>query len=467
MRIGFSQKAIDEAPASHVRIAITEDTLSRVVREAGHETLEIGVGKWSEVTKRKFLLLCREIVQQAKKNRVKKIALQLDGSPFPLLAPLPLPELGRLIAENLVMANFEFLKFKSPSPENNAPIEEVLICGNTPREMRDGFILGETVGKAVNACRELANTPGADMTPQKLVEAAKQASKGLPIKVRVLDTKAMKKERMGAVLAVGKGSSEKPAFIALEYQGSKASPIVLVGKGVTFDSGGLNIKTEGHMYEMHMDMSGGAAAILTLVLAAKLKLKKHVVALVPAVENMSASNAVRPGDIITSLSGKTIEVVDTDAEGRLILADALTYAKRYKPAVVIDAATLTGASLSALGTRASALLTKDEALAKLLLELGEVSGDYLWRLPLWEEYEENMKGTFADLVNLPVSTESHKGDAINAAAFLFAFAKELNCPWAHLDIAPRMTSNASDKLAKGAAGAPVRLLIRFIETWNS
>jgi leucyl aminopeptidase len=242
---------------------------------------------------------------------------------------------------------------------------------------------------------------------------------------------------------------------------------VLVGKGVTFDSGGLNIKTEGHMYEMHMDMSGGASAILTLILAARLKLKKHVIALVPAVENMSASNAVRPGDIITSLSGKTIEVVDTDAEGRLILADALTYAKRYKPAVVVDIATLTGSSLSAVGTRASVLLTKDEALATRMLQLGEESGDYLWRLPLWEEYEENMKGTFADLVNLPESADARKGDVINAATFLFQFAKELDCPWAHLDIAPRMTATPSDKLAKGAAGTPIRLLIRLIETWNS
>lgn len=304
------------------------------------------------------------------------------------------------------------------------------------------------------------------MTPSILAKAAKTAAKGLPITVKVLGKKEMQKLGMGAVLGVGKGSAEEPKFIIVEYNGSKEKPIVLVGKGVTFDSGGLNIKTEGHMYEMHMDMSGGAAVITAVIAAAKLKLKKHVVALVPAVENMSAGDALRPGDILKSLSGKTIEVIDTDAEGRLILADALTYAKRLNPSVVLDTATLTGSSISALGLRASALFANDDALAKRIETVAEESGDYVWRMPLWEEYEENMKGTFADLVNLPESKAMIKGDVINAATFLFQFAKELKCPWAHIDMAPRMTAIEADKLAKGAAGTPVRLFIKFIESWQ-
>ncbi|MEK7086441.1 MAG: leucyl aminopeptidase, partial [Patescibacteria group bacterium] len=238
-------------------------------------------------------------------------------------------------------------------------------------------------------------------------------------------------------------------------------------KGVTFDSGGLNLKSSNSIYEMHMDMSGAASVIHAVALAARLKLKQHVIGLLPAVENMPGNNAVRPGDVLKSLSGKTIEVLDTDAEGRLILADALTYAKRFKPSVVIDIATLTGAAVSALGLYASAVLTRDDALAEQLSLDGEASGDYVWRLPLWDEYEDRVKGEFADMKNVPGGSTSRYGGAIDGGMFLWQFAKELDCPWAHIDMAPRMTSAPGDELAKGAAGAPVRLLVRFIEQWKS
>ncbi len=461
MKIVFTDTPLDKAPSGYTRVRITEGKLCR----HGADTLELGVGKWADVNRRTFILICRGIIQKAKEQKIKKIAVQLNQSPFPQLSTIPLPELGSLIAQNFEMANFEFNAFKTPPKEGWNVVEEVLVCGATPKDMQAGFKRGQIIGEAVNACRALANTPGGDMTPAILAQAARDAAKGLPVTVEVLGPKEMEALGMGAVLGVAKGSSEEPKFIIVEYKGSNDKPIVLVGKGVTFDSGGLNIKTEGHMYEMHMDMSGGAAVITSVVLAAKLGVKKHVVALVPAVENMSAGNAVRPGDILKSLSGKTIEVIDTDAEGRLILSDALTYAKRLDPAVVLDTATLTGSSLSAVGTRASVLFTRDDALALKISQLGEESGDYVWRLPLWDEYEENVKGTFADLVNLPESASMRKGDAINAAMFLWQFAKELECPWAHLDMAPRMTTIDADKLAKGAAGTPVRLFLRFIEAW--
>lgn len=311
------------------------------------------------------------------------------------------------------------------------------------------------------------------MTPTLLAKAAKEAVRGLPVKVTTLGEKEMKKLGMGALLGVAKGSSEPPTFTIVEYRPStiardknNGGPIVFAGKGVTFDSGGLNIKTGDHMYEMHMDMSGAAAALYAVVGAARLKLRKHVIALLPSVENMPHSGAYRPGDVLRSLSGKTIEVLDTDAEGRIILADALTYAKRLRPSVVIDIATLTGAAVAALGFYASALLTRDDALAKQLEADGEVSGDYVWRLPLWDEYEYRVKGEFADLKNVPGGAGSRYGGAIDGGMFLWQFAKELDCAWAHLDIAPRMTAEEGDELAKGAAGAPVRLLIRFIETWR-
>ena len=248
--------------------------------------------------------------------------------------------------------------------------------------------------------------------------------------------------------------------ILMEYFGDKKgeAPVVLVGKGVTFDTGGINLKPGDSMLGMNMDMSGGAAVIHALAAAARLKVKKNIVVLVPAVENMPSGTSYRPGDILRSMSGKTIQVDNTDAEGRIILADALTYAKRYDPALVVDVATLTGAAVVALGERASALFTQDRDLEQRFRELGETSGDYVWPLPLWDEYDAEIKGTFGDVSNLG---KTRWGGAITAAAFLKQCAD--GYPWVHLDIAPRMTAVEGEYLAKGAAGAPVRLLVKLLE----
>ena len=270
----------------------------------------------------------------------------------------------------------------------------------------------------------------------------------------------MKILKMGGVLGVAQGSSEEPKFIVMEYSGGgkKDKPFVLVGKGVTFDSGGLNLKPSQHIYEMHMDMSGGSAVINTIALAARLKLKRNVIALVPAVENMPSGSSYRPGDLLRTMSGKTIEVLDTDAEGRVILSDALTYAEQYQPKLVVDVATLTGAAAVALGQRASGIFTKDEKLARLAQELGEEAGDYVWPLPLWDEFEDEIKGTFGDWANVG---RTRYGGASTGAIFLYQFAK--NYPWLHIDIAPTMTSIDGQFLAKGATGVPVRLLLKLLE----
>lgn len=468
MNITFTEKTLDEAPSTHTRIRLTEDEVSlrRFVREGEVEFLEMGTGKRDEMTRRKFTLLCRRIVRTAQANKLPRIALHMSLSPFPQLNDIPLPELGSLIAQNLEMANFEFNQFKTK--KDGTAVEEVLICGETPEEMQGGFARGQIIAQEVNACRTLANTPGGSLTPRGLADAAKAAVEGLQnVSVKTLGMKEIEAEGMGLLAGVGRGSSNEPTFTILDYKGADEAPIVLVGKGITFDSGGLNLKSSPHIYEMHMDMSGAAAVIHAVALAAKLGVKKHVIGLIPAAENMPGQNATRPGDILKSLSGKTVEVTDTDAEGRLVLADAITYAKRFEPSVVLDAATLTGAAISALGLYASGLMTRDDALATQLTELGESSGDYVWRLPLWEEYEGVTKSDFADLVNYPTSKALAYGGATGGGIFLLEFAKELSCPWAHLDIAPRMTSAPGDELAKGAAGEPVRLFLSFIESWTN
>ena len=481
MNIILKKGSIENASKAYTRVRITEEPkgTKRLVREKGFETLELGTGKYADMTARKFLLLYRAIVQASKAGKHKKIAIQFDDvvKLFKNLKDRTSEDLIQLAAENFEMANFDFNIFKTEPKEGWHAVEEILLYERSSTALEKAVRKGQEIGRAVNACRTLANTPGGDMTPTLLAAAARTAARsvgaGAKIKVTVLGRKEMQKLGMGALLGVAKGSTEMPTFTVLEYPSTSSGqawarqkPIVLAGKGVTFDAGGLNIKPSSSMYEMHMDMSGAASVIHAVALAARLKVKKRVIGLIPSVENMPGNNAYRPGDILKSMSGKTIEVLDTDAEGRLILADALTYAKRFEPSVVIDIATFTGAAVAALGLHASALLTRDDALAETISRNAEESGDYVWRLPLWDEYEERVKGTFADIKNVPGGSTSRYGGAIDGGMFLWQFAKELDCPWAHLDIAPRMTAAPGDELAKGAAGTPVRLLLRFIEQWK-
>jgi leucyl aminopeptidase len=471
MKITIKTGDIKDAPKGYVRIALTDKPkgTKRFIEKENVETLELGVGKAEEMNLRKFRLVCRMIVNAAKAHKIKKIAVQFDKTPelFTNLHNITPEEVTEIVVENYEMANYEFNHLKTKPKEGWDTVEEILSYTPVPLNLDAAVKKGQAIGQAVNECRTLANTPGGDVTPTTLAKAAKDAMKGLPVKVTTLGRKEMEKLGMGALLGVAKGSTEPPTFTILEYKGGgKSKPIVLAGKGVTFDSGGLNLKPTSSIYEMHMDMSGAAAVIHTVALAARLKLKKNVIGLLPSVENMPGTNAVRPGDILKSLSGKTIEVVDTDAEGRLILSDAITYAKCFKPAVVVDVATLTGAAMIALGHYASGIMTRDDALAEKVLKAAEESGDYAWRLPLWDEYEEVIKSHFADIANYPTDGSGKYGGSTNGGMFLWQFAKELECPWVHIDMAPRMTSAPGDELAKGAAGAPVRLMLRFIEQWT-
>lgn len=478
MKLTFTRKPISDAPSGTLRIRLTEEArgTQRIVREGKTDWLELGAGKAAEMTRRKFITLCRSIVQSAKAQNARRIAVQFDLTPS-LFTGMQgelsdATKISELAALNVTIAAFEPDSHKSKPTKGKegevVVLEEILVCGATDKAVEAAAKKGQTIGEAVNACRELANAPGGHLTPEGLAKAAKQAVAGLPVTVSTLNRAQLTKAGMGLLAGVGAGSQHGPTFTVLTYNGGakSAKPIVLAGKGITFDSGGMNLKPSGSIYEMHMDMAGGAAVIHAVALAARLKLKKNVVALIPSAENMLGSGAVRPGDILTSLSGKTVEVTDTDAEGRLVLADALTYAKRLKPSVVIDVATLTGAAMIALGHYATGVMTRDDKLSELLIAQGEATGEYLWRLPLWDEYEPVVKSDFADLQNHSISG-GRWGGATNGAIFLWQFAKELDCPWAHLDIAPRMVSVPGDELAKGATGVGVALLTAFIESWKS
>ncbi|HBV33311.1 TPA: leucyl aminopeptidase [Patescibacteria group bacterium] len=423
--------------------------------------LLIGLGEKKNWNLRHAVLAARRITNLAKNYKVKSVTIGLETL---AASGVSSERLAQTVTENMVLADYVFNQYKKDKGEQFTVNQAVLAVSKMAlKSVSAGVKIGEVVGAQVNYARDLGNTPGGEMTPTLLANRAKEVGRVNHIKVTVLNQKQMEANKMGAILGVAKGSSEEPKFIIMEYYGGKKNdaPFVFVGKGVTFDTGGLNLKPEDHMLDMWMDMCGGAAVISALGAIAKLKLPVNVMGLVPAVENMPGGAGYRPGDLLKSLSGKYIEVLNTDAEGRVILADALTYAERYKPRLVVDVATLTGACMVALGAQAAGLFTPDDKIANELLTAGEISGDYLWRLPLWEEYADEVKGTFGDVQNMG---KSRYGGAITAAMFLYQFAKKY--PWVHIDIAGTMKAVDGQGLAKGATGTGTRVLIELAKNYK-
>ncbi len=418
-----------------------------------------GWGEKKRWNYRKNPLVARRYVQYAKSERVTEFA-----TPFGKALGMGKKEAASLFAANAVMAEFDFNKYKE-KPESGWPeVKTIYLAAHISdlTELKAGIAEGIIIGEEVNHCRELANTPGGEMTPARLAEAAAKAAKTNGIRAKILDEKEMKRLGMGGVLGVAKGSSEKPQFIIMEYSAGRQKPLVLVGKGVTFDTGGLNVKPDQYMLDMHMDMSGGAAVIHGMAAIARLKLPVNVVGIVPAVENMPSGTSYRPGDLLKTMSGKTIEVLNTDAEGRVILSDALYYgATKYKPGLMVDFATLTGAAHVALGNYVSAVFSNRDNLLEKFEEIGKRSGDYVWRLPLWDEYLTEIKGVFGDVAN--ASRGERFGGAIQGAKFLEQFVN--GAAWAHLDISPRMTSVDTDLLTKGATGVGVRYIIELAKCY--
>jgi leucyl aminopeptidase len=339
-------------------------------------------------------------------------------------------------------------------PEHGARAIELLMPGKVTHDLETAAARGLAIAEGMALARDLGNLPGNICNPPYLAAAARTLGREFSFEVEVLERAQMETLGMGAALAVGRASAQPCKFIVMHYtRGGASKPIVLVGKGVTFDTGGISLKPGANMDEMKFDMCGAAAVLGAVKAVARMALPVNLVGIVPAVENMPGGNATRPGDVVTSMSGQTIEILNTDAEGRLILADALTYAERFDPSCVIDVATLTGACVVALGHVTSGLMANDERLADELVRSGEDSGDRAWRLPLFDEYQEQLKSNFADMSNLG----GRPAGAITAGCFLGRFAKAYK--WAHLDIAG---TNALTGDAKGATGRPVPLLSEFM-----
>ncbi len=416
----------------------------------------VGLGQKQEWSRKRFMTFIRRLISIAGTEKVSSVAVHIPSLVFP---DGTTAGITRMAIVNLLMAEYKFGKYQKPEKKKRSLKSFELVVPDESG-VHQAFRAGKTIATYVNLCRDWANTPAGDMTPQLLAQQAAELAQRTGCTIRVLDRKVMEKEKMGAILGVAKGSVEEPRFIIMEYHGAAKNdaPLVFVGKGVTFDSGGINLKPGQALSEMHMDMSGGAAVLCATAAIAEMKLPVNVIALVPAVENMPSGSGYRPGDVLTSRSGVTIEIGNTDAEGRVILSDALDFAKQYKPQVVVDLATLTGSATVALGQRMAGLFTADDTLADEFLAYGEHTGDSLWRLPMTEEYEEEIKGTIADISN---SSKVRYGDAIHGALFLKRFVG--NFPWVHLDIAPTMTSTDGQFLAKGATGTGVRILIALAE----
>jgi len=443
-------------------VTFSDAKKSRFLETSKGQTFVYGWGTEKEVTLKSLRTTLRKLATELEQHDIYTAVF--DAKELCTYAKdIEEETVGTLLSESFLLATYAFSKYKT----KKVKFFSELSYSNSSKGFETGIIRGVKISEAINQARELANTPGGDMTPAHLAGGATKILNGSKVNVKILKKKDIERLKMGAILGVAKGSIHEPRFIILEYKGTsartaKSQPIIFVGKGITFDTGGLNIKPSDGLLDMHLDMSGGAAVIGALKAISDLKIDAHVIGLIPSAENSVSGESYRPGDVLTTMSGKTVDVLNTDAEGRLVLADALTYAERYNPSLVVDIATLTGAALVALGQHASAFMTKDDALAIKLSELSELSGDAIWRLPLWSDYMKYTKGNFGDLANIQSSGNARYGGAINGGAFLSHFAEKFR--WAHIDSAPRMTAAPGDHLKKGATGEPIRLLIAIAES---
>ncbi|MCE3223570.1 MAG: pepA [Nitrospira sp.] len=407
--------------------------------------------------------------RQALGAAVKRVR-QAKVTSFTVVMPDTVPyeisvlDVAQALVEGAILGNYQFTAYRSLNGTKPTDVERLTLYTSQRAhlpQMAEGIRRGVATAEATVLVRDLCNHPSNVMTPTRIVREAQMVAKEPAVRIKVLEQKDMEKLGMGALLGVARGSHEPPKFIILEYKGAKVKkaeqPVVLVGKTITFDTGGISLKPAENMEHMKADMTGGAEVLATMRAAARLKLPLHLISILPVAENMPGGRAMKPGDIVTTLSGKTVEVQNTDAEGRLILSDGLTYATRFKPAVLIDIATLTGACVVALGQFAIGMFGNDEQAMEQMRKAGLRAGERVWEMPLWEEYFEQLRSDVADMRNIG----GRGGGMITAALFLSKFVGD--CPWIHLDIASTDWSERERAyLPKGPTGIGTRLLIQFL-----
>lgn len=458
---------LDEAVGGAIaRAFVTGDMRGRSADEVmlyGGESgpkrvLLLGVGKPEKVTAEGVRRMAGRAVRAAERMGLESLSISLDG-----FSELAEDVRAQSAAEGAGLAAWRFRELKAPDeedPETDVTAVELLGRGDSD-VLGAATAAGAAIARGENLARTLQARPGNIATPTHIADEATRMAGNAGLEVMIFDEARLEQEGMHALLAVSKGSAEEARFIILHHKGGSEGdpPLILVGKGLSFDAGGISIKPAAGMEDMKFDMSGGAAVIGAMQAIAELGVEANVVGIVPSAENLPSSTAVKPGDVIRSLAGKTIEVINTDAEGRLILADALTYGSRMNPAAMVDCATLTGAVVIALGHHAAGVMGNDDDLIAELIAAGEASGERCWRLPLWDEYTKQLESTTADLQNIG----GRPGGSITAAAFLSEFVGDAT--WAHLDIAG--TAYGDGKLSyqrKGGYGFPTRLLVEWVRS---
>ncbi|MGA6827599.1 leucyl aminopeptidase [Nitrospira sp. NS4] len=426
---------------------------------AAKRILLVGLGKKKDVSV--------DQLRQAMGHAVKRVR-QIKAAAFTVALPAVTPagsslvEVAQAMAEGAILGSYQFTTYRSePSAPKDVKGMSVLVPHKDGlRPVTEGVRRGVATAEAAVLVRDLCNHPSNVLTPTMVANEAKAIAKEESLTIKILEERDMEKLGMGALLGVARGSHEPPKFIILEYKGSKKKnerPVVLVGKTITFDTGGISLKPAENMEHMKADMTGGAEVLASIRAAARLKLPLHLISILPVAENMPGGRAMKPGDVVKTLSGKTVEVQNTDAEGRLILSDALAYATRYKPAALIDIATLTGACVVALGQFAIGMFGTDATLKETVRKAGLRSGERVWEMPLWEEYFEQLRSDVADMRNIG----GRGGGMITAALFLSKFVGD--CPWVHLDIASTDWSERERAyIPKGPSGIGTRLLIQYL-----
>jgi len=417
--------------------------------------LLVGMGPKGELTRKAWRRAVSAAIGAASRTRIASLALALPRPAAKILAD---ERLGRAVAELAGNSLYRVNDLKSGKKPRTPSLGRIVVAApaKSAQALQKGFTQGSALASGAALMRNLANLPGNVCTPTYLARTAQDLAKSYKsLRVKVLGLPEIKREKMGCFLAVTQGSEEPPRFLVMEHRHprAKGAPVVLVGKGITFDTGGISLKDPPTMDEMKFDMSGAACVIGTMKAVSELNLPLNIVGLVAACENMPDGRAIKPGDIVTSAAGLTVEILNTDAEGRLILCDALNYARRFKPAVVVDMATLTGAIVVALGVHHTGVFANDDTLARELVDCGAAVDDRAWHMPLTEEYGEQLKSNFADMANVA----GRDGGSITAAAFLAKFTKDLT--WAHLDIAGTAYQGGA---GKGSTGRPSALLLEFL-----